>query len=53
MQGTQVRFLVWEESTGSRATKPHATTTESKYLDPVLYNERSHCNEKPMHHDEE
>ena len=30
-----------------------ATATEPAHLEPVLCNKRSHCNEKPMHHNEE
>ena len=51
MQGTQVRPSVWEVSTRPRACvsqlpNPHI-------VQPVLCNERSHCNEKPAHHEEE
>ena len=28
-------------------------TTEAHTLEPVLGNKRSHCNEKPTHHNEE
>ena len=50
MQGTQVRSLVWEDSTqlptgGNRA---HTTTTE-----PVLSNKRSHREKKSVPHNEE
>ena len=31
---------------------PCATTTEPARLEPVLHNKRSHCNEKPAHHNE-
>ena len=28
----------------------HATTAEPAHLEPELSNERSHCSEKPAHH---
>ena len=42
----------------SRARKPQllslcATTTEPARLEPVLHNERSHCNEKHVHCNED
>ena len=42
----------------SRARKlqllsPLAATTKPAHLEPVLYNKRSHCNEKPLYHSEE
>ena len=46
MQGTQVWFLVWEESTCKEATKP-------THLEPMLWSKRSHLNEKTSHHNEE
>ena len=54
MQGTQVRFLVQEDSTCHRATKPmsHSATalelTCQRYcLEPVLHNKRSHTMRSP------
>ena len=32
---------------------PRAATTEPVRLEPVLHNKRSHCNEKPVHRNEE
>ena len=32
---------------------PSAAATELTHLEPVLQNKSSHCNEKPMHRDEE
>ena len=62
MQGTRIWFLVWEDSTCYRATKPEyhsyrACTVEPtshnswdpRALEPVLCNKRNHCNEKPAH----
>ena len=59
MQGTQVWALVWElrfpHASGQQSL--WATTTEPvvlrlrkpRCLESVIYNKRSHCNEKPMH----
>ena len=46
VKGTWVGFLVWEDFTCCRATKPHAATT--KALEHVLH-KRSHGNKKPEH----
>ena len=61
VQGTQVRALVQEDPTCCGATKhvhhnyrarvPQLVKTVR--LEPVLHNKRSHCNEKPVHHNEE
>ena len=61
MQGTWVWALVQEDLTCCGATKPvcHNYWTRMPQLlkpaclEPVLCNKRSHCNEKPTHHDEE
>ena len=37
----------------SHMLNPCATTPEPARLEPVLRNKRSHCNEKPAHHNEE
>jgi len=47
-QRTWVRPLVWENPTCCVATKPEPVTTE-----PELRNKRSHCSEKPKHHNRE
>ena len=55
MQGTWVPSLVWEDPTSSRATKPLRHNYWARmpqilkpvHLEPMLHNERSHCNEKP------
>ena len=67
-QGTWVRTLVWEDSTCRGATKPvhhnywacalepashNYWTRMPQLLEPVLHNKRSHCKEKPAHHNEE
>ena len=53
MQGTQVWFLVQEDSTWHGATKPMSQNHWGPLaLEPVLHNKRSHLNEKPMHHNE-
>ena len=54
MQGTRVRSLVWEDPLCATTTEPvlyspRATTTEPAYLEPVLRNKKSHCDEKPVH----
>ena len=48
MQETQVRSLVWEDSTCCRAMKPCTTTPEPAHLEPLLHKRRHH-NEKPGH----
>ena len=61
MQGTQVRTLVQEDPTCLRATKPvrhnywacAPQLLKPTHLEPVLCNNRSHCNEKPAHCNEE
>ena len=61
MQGTRVRALVQEDPTCRRATKPVSHNYWARmpqllkpaHLEPVLRNKRSHCNEKPAHHNEE
>ena len=61
MQGTWVRSLVREDPTHHGATKPVCRNywawvlqllTPAR-LEPVLRSKRSHCNEKPAHHNEE
>ena len=67
MWGTQVRSLIWGDSTCLRATKSMCHSYFSHLpqllkptcLEPVLCNKRSHrnekpthCNEKPTHHSE-
>ena len=51
MQGTQVWSLIWEDPICFRATKPvgHKYWSRSTW-EPMLHSKRSHCNEKPMHH---
>ena len=57
-----IQCLVQEDSTGHAATKPmhhhyRALALQilkaTMHLEPVLRNKRSHCNEKPMHCEEE
>ena len=48
MQGTGVRSLVQEDPTCLGATKP-MQLLKSVCLESVLYNERSHLNEKPVY----
>ena len=50
MQGTRVLFLIQEDPTCFRATKPLAVTTEAHVLEPIPCNKRSHGSEKPVHH---
>ena len=60
MQGTQVRSLVQEDSTCLGATKPVRHNywacvlqlLKPVCLEPVLCNTGSHCDEKPVHHDD-
>ncbi|KAI4567410.1 hypothetical protein MJT46_008623 [Ovis ammon polii x Ovis aries] len=49
-QGTQIRFLVWEDSICCGATKP--TCHNHWALESVLCNKRSHGNEKPKHYNQ-
>ena len=61
VQGTQFRALVQEDPMCHGATKPlrhnywaHVPQLQKPArLEPVLHNKRSHCNEKPVHHNEE
>ena len=61
MQGTLVRSLVLEDPMCRGAAKPmrhnywtHALQLlKPTCLEPVLSNKRSHCNEKPVHHNKE
>ena len=61
MQGTWIQTLVQEDFTCSGATKPMCHNYRAHVLqllkpmcpEPVLLNERSHCNEKPVHCNEE
>ena len=61
MQGTRVQALVREDPTCRGATKPvhhnywaHVLQLlKPVCLEPMLHNKRSHCNEKPAHHNEE
>ena len=54
LQGTQVRSLVGEDSTGCRATKPMCHNYRSlSALQSVLHNKKSHCNEELMYRNEE
>ena len=61
MQGTQVRSLVWEDPTCRGATKPESHNywarvlqlLKAAHLEPMLHNKRSHCNEKPVHRNNE
>ena len=59
MQDTRVRSLVWEDPTCQGGTKPmHGNhwawqpQRQKPTLEPVLCNKRSHCNEKPEHHNQ-
>ena len=61
MQGTQVRSLVREDSTCCGTSKPVCHNCwvpvlqllKPTYLEPVLHNRGSHCNEKLTHHNAE
>ena len=61
MQGTGVRALVQEDPTCHGATMPVHHNYWARvpqllkpvHLEPVLHDKRSHCNEKPAHHNEE
>ena len=53
MQETRVPSLVWEDSTCRGATKPLCHNYWSPWgLEPMLHNRRSHCSEKPEHHNQ-
>ena len=52
MQGTQVQFLVWEDTTYCEATKPKGRNYWSLCTEPVHW-KRSHWNEKFAHCNEE
>ena len=65
MQGTQVPFLVREDSTCCGATKPLHHNDSTHILEPASHNccglhtlelvlddQRSHCNEKHSHHNQ-
>ena len=54
MLGTQVQALVWEDSTCCGAAKAHELKLlKSMHLEPMLCNKRSHCNNRPVHRNEE
>ena len=66
IQGPLVQSLVWKNSTCCRATKPVCHNSWAQALDPLnhnhwnpcavepmLWNKRSHYNEKPAHHNKE
>ena len=61
MQGAWVQALVLEDPTCRRATKPvrhnywdrMPQLLKPACLEPMLHNKRSHCNEKPVHLNEE
>ena len=54
MLGTQVRSPVWKDSTSFRAAKAHELKLlKPIHLEPVLCNESSHCNKRPVHRNEE
>jgi len=53
MQGTWVRFLVWEDPTGLEVIKPALQLLKPVRLEPLLCNERSHYNEKSTLYSEE
>ena len=46
----RVQSLFWEDPTCPRATKPCATTVDTRVPEPALPSKRSHCSEKPMPH---
>ena len=48
MQGTQVQWLLGEDPTCCRATKPGHQNYRACTLEPMLLNKRSHSNETPM-----
>lgn len=43
IQGTQLRSLVWEDSTRCGATKPMCHNYWARALEPVFHTKRSHC----------
>ena len=47
MQGTQVRSLVWEDSTCHGATKACAPQLLSLHFRACAFNKRSHCSASP------
>ena len=47
VQGTQVQSPVQEDSTRYEQLNPCTATTEPTSLEPMLWNKRSKCNEKP------
>ena len=47
--GTQVQSLVCEDFTCWGATEPMSDSYGACALEPMLWNERSHRNEKPAH----
>ena len=49
---TRIQPLVQEDSTCLGANKPMHQNYGACALEPVLHNKRSHCNEKPAHHNE-
>ena len=49
MQGTWVQSLVQEDPTAVEPSS-QAAAIEAAHLKPVLCSKRSHCNEKPEHH---
>ena len=61
MHGTRVWALVREDPTSHGATKPMhhnywacmPQLLKPARLEPVLRDKRSHCNEKPAHHNKE
>ena len=48
IQGTQVHFLLWEDSHATWQLGP-CKPKKLACLKPVLHKRRSHCNEKPAH----
>ena len=51
MQGAWVQSLVWEDLACRGATKLKGCNYGSLHaLEPMLHNERSPCNDKPIHH---
>ena len=45
-------FDPWSGKT-PHASEQLSSSIEPEEREPVLHNERSHCNEKPLHHNEE
>ena len=52
MQETEVQSLVWEDTTCCRAAEPISQNHGLSALEPVVCNKRTHCNEKPAHHNQ-